>query len=96
MRGLLNRYAAWLHTQWPAGVVEPLPEVRADGSTQVPGLFIAGDLTGIPLLKFALDSGARIARRIGDSATRLGFRVRRQTVEIAGLCPACVPRPGGN
>ncbi len=39
---------------------------------------------------------AAIARRIGDSATRLGFVVRRQTVEIAGLCPACVPRPGKN
>jgi NosR/NirI family nitrous oxide reductase transcriptional regulator len=64
MIGLLRRYVRWLHTGWPAGRVEKLPEVRADGSTNVPGLFIAGDLTGIPLLKFASDSGARVVRAI--------------------------------
>jgi thioredoxin reductase/NAD-dependent dihydropyrimidine dehydrogenase PreA subunit len=64
MPRLIARYAAWLHTRWPAGTVEPLPEIREDGSTAVPGVFVAGDLTGIPLLKFALDSGARVARRI--------------------------------
>src|SRR5882672_4675445 len=59
-----HRYARWLHTGWPAGTVEPLPEIRADGSTAVPGLYIAGDLTGIPLLKFATDTGARAVRTI--------------------------------
>ena len=29
---------------------------------RVPGVFVAGDLTGIPLLKFALDTGARSRR----------------------------------
>jgi thioredoxin reductase/NAD-dependent dihydropyrimidine dehydrogenase PreA subunit len=61
---LLKRYARWLHTRWPAGRVEKLPEVRADGSTAVSGVYVAGDLTGVPLLKFALDSGARVARTI--------------------------------
>lgn len=60
---LLGRFAHWLHLQWPAGVPEKLPEVATDGSTRVPGLYVVGDLTGIPLLKFALDSGARAARR---------------------------------
>ena len=59
---LLRRYTHWLHTRWPAGGVEALPEVREDGSTAVPGLYVAGDLRGIPLLKFALDSGARVVR----------------------------------
>ncbi len=53
------RYTHWLHTAWPAGTVEHLPEVDAEGKTTVPGLVIAGDLRGIPLLKFAADSGAR-------------------------------------
>lgn len=67
----LRRYARWLHLRWPAGSVEPLPEVRSDSSTRVPGLFIVGDLTGIPLLKFALDSGARAVRAIAaDPALR--------------------------
>ena len=71
MPGLIARYAAWLHTRWPAGTVEPLPEVRADGSTALPGVYIAGDLTGIPLLKFALHSGANVARTIAqDPALR--------------------------
>lgn len=59
--GMLKRYAHWLHGQWPTGRVEPLPVVGPDGRTNVPGLFVVGDLTGVPLLKFALDSGARAA-----------------------------------
>ena len=66
MLDLLRRYARWLHTRWPAGTVEPLPEVGADGRTSVPGVYVAGDLTGVPLLKFALDTGARVARAIAE------------------------------
>ena len=66
MMQLLQRYARWLHTQWPAGVAEKLPEVREDGTTNVPGLYVAGDLTGIPLLKFSADSGARAVRAIAE------------------------------
>jgi thioredoxin reductase/ferredoxin len=64
MRQLLARYAHWLHTRWPAGRVEALPEVQPDGSTAVPGLYVAGDLSGVPLLKLAADGGARVARRV--------------------------------
>jgi thioredoxin reductase/ferredoxin len=56
----IRRYLHWLHTQWPAGTVEKLPECQSDGSTDVPGLYIVGDLRGIPLLKFAADTGARV------------------------------------
>ena len=63
----LRSYAGWLHLEWPAGTVEPLPEIRADFSTRVPGVYVCGDLTGVPLLKFALDSGARAARAIAAS-----------------------------
>ena len=54
----------WLHGGWPAGEVEPLPECHDDGTTTIPGVRIVGDLTGVPLLKFALDSGARAVRSI--------------------------------
>ncbi|MBK7643738.1 MAG: NAD(P)-binding domain-containing protein [Planctomycetes bacterium] len=64
MLHLLRRYTHWLHTRWPAGTVERLPEVREDGSTAVPGLYVVGDLTGIPLLKFSADSGARAVQTI--------------------------------
>ena len=85
MLDALRRYARWLHLRWPAGTVEPLPESRPDLSTRVPGLFIAGDLTGIPLLKFALDSGARAVRAIAaDPALRRGREPGRLDVVIVG------------
>ena len=63
---LLSRYFHWLHTRWPAGVVEKFPAVRDNGSTNVPGLYVAGDLRGVALLKFAADSGARVMRTIAS------------------------------
>jgi thioredoxin reductase/ferredoxin len=74
MTALLARYVHWLHLSWPAGRVEPLPVVGADGATRVPGLYVCGDLAGVPLLKFALDSGVRAVRAI---ATELGMRGAR-------------------
>jgi NosR/NirI family nitrous oxide reductase transcriptional regulator len=63
----IAKYFRWLHGRWPAGTVEKLPVAEADGSTGVPGLYIVGDLAGVPLLKFAADTGARAVRTIlGD------------------------------
>jgi thioredoxin reductase len=62
----LSRYTQWLHGRWPAGLVEKLPEVNADGTTAVPGVRVVGDLTGVPLLKFAADSGARAAQAVAE------------------------------
>lgn len=67
MINYIKKYTKWLHTQWPAGVVEKLPEVNEDYSTNVPGLYITGDLTGIPLLKFSSDSGATVIQTILNS-----------------------------
>ena len=64
MPSLLSRYTRWLHTGWPAGRVEKLPIVGPEGQTNVAGLYICGDLVGVPLLKFALDSGVRAVRAI--------------------------------
>ncbi|MCA8956357.1 MAG: NAD(P)-binding domain-containing protein [Planctomycetes bacterium] len=64
VRWLLRPYTRWLHTRWPAGRVEKLPEVQPNGTTNVAGLYVTGDLTGIPLLKFAADSGARAVQHI--------------------------------
>ncbi len=75
----LSRYACWLHTRWPAGAVEKLPEVAEDGATNVPGLYVTGDLTGTPLLKFSLDSGARAVRTIVADPSFQQARQRRET-----------------
>ena len=56
----IARYVHWLHGRWPAGTVERFPA----------GVYLCGDLTGIPLLKFALDSGARVVERIASDLAR--------------------------
>jgi thioredoxin reductase/ferredoxin len=66
---MLKRYTRWLHTQWPAGLVEKLPEVREDGGTNIRGLYIVGDLTGIPLLKLSLDTGTKAVRAIATDSS---------------------------
>src|SRR5260221_6067653 len=85
------RYARWLHTRWPSGTVESLPEIRADGGTAVPGLYIVGDLTGIPLLKFALDTGARAVRTILAGP---GF-ARELAEKAEGVCDLGIVGAGG-
>ncbi len=60
----IKRYTHWLHTRWPAGVVEKLPESGELGVTNIPGVRIVGDLTGIPLLKFSSKTGAEAVRAI--------------------------------
>ena len=82
MLGFIGRYTRWLHTQWPAGIVEKLPEVKEGYSTNVPGLYIAGDLTGIPLLKFSSDSGARAVMNILRDEN---FNQRRQALKGADI-----------
>ena len=60
----LKNYTHWLHTRWPAGVVEKLPESGELGVTNLRGVRIVGDLTGIPLLKFSSKTGAEAVRAI--------------------------------
>ena len=85
MFGLIRQYTKWLHTQWPAGFVEKLPEVNSDYSTNIPGLYIVGDLTGIPLLKFSSDSGARAVESIRMDKSFLSQRAKDKTSEILDL-----------
>jgi thioredoxin reductase/ferredoxin len=90
MRQLLARYAHWLHTRWPAGRVEALPEVERDGSTAVPGLYVAGDLSGVPLLKLAADGGARVARRVHAQRGAVGAHEGQVDLAIVGASVAGV------
>ena len=77
MISALKRYAHWLHTQWPAGVVEKLPRVDPEGTCNIPGVYIVGDLTGVPLLKFSADTGAKAVQHI---ASDVEFASLRQKV----------------
>jgi len=44
--------------------VEQSPDVNADGTCGVPGVRIVGDLSGVPLLKFSADTGAKAVQAI--------------------------------
>src|SRR5260221_255859 len=57
-------YTQWLHTRWPAGAVEKLPVTGENGITNLPGVRIAGDLSGIPLLKFSSLTATKALRAI--------------------------------
>lgn len=80
----IRHYYHWLHGQWPAGTVERLPIVQPDGATNVPGLYVVGDLSGVPLLKFSADTGTRAVRTLASDP---GFRQRNlsdpQVVDVA-------------
>jgi len=66
MLGLVKKYANWLHLQWPDGEVEKLPRVDDRYRTNLDGVYVVGDLAGVPLLKFSLDSGVKAVRDIVD------------------------------
>jgi len=64
MNNPIASYTRWLHTRWPAGAVEKLPVTGENGLTNLPGVRIAGDLSGIPLLKFSSQTATNAVRAI--------------------------------
>ena len=64
MLNIIEKYTNWLHTRWPAGGVEKGPQVNDDGTTPLKGGRVVGDLTGVPLLKFSADTGAKAVAEI--------------------------------
>jgi len=80
---MVKRYVNWLHTQWPAGLVEKMPQADDDGRTNVPGVYIVGDLTGVPLLKFSADTGARAVKHIAGDQTFQSRTTRDDVYDIA-------------
>src|SRR3989339_294510 len=60
MYSIISKYFNWLQKDAPSGEVERYPEINKYGETSVKGIYIIGDLTGIPLLKLAAESGKKI------------------------------------
>ncbi len=59
-----TRYFHWLQKDNPTGRSSRFPVVDEQGRTNVPGLYVIGDLTGVPLLKLAAESGARFIEQL--------------------------------
>ncbi len=66
MAAIIFKYFNWLQKDVPIGEVERYPELDENGETSVKGIYIVGDLTGIPLLKLAAESGKKIINTITD------------------------------
>src|SRR3972149_8479228 len=61
---ILKKYFDWLQKDNPTGEVERYPKIDENGETSVPGIFVTGDLTGIPLLKLAAENGQKVVQHI--------------------------------
>ena len=66
---IIARYFNWLQKDVPAGEVEHYPEIDENGESSVKGVYIIGDLTGIPLLRLAADSGSKIIKQFSEDDT---------------------------
>jgi NosR/NirI family transcriptional regulator, nitrous oxide reductase regulator len=66
----LKTYANWLHLKYPAGEVELLPRVDERFRTNIRGVYVVGDLAGVPLLKYSVQSGAEAIRDVVASGRR--------------------------
>lgn len=90
---IISKYFNWLQKDVPVGEVEKYPEINENGETSVKGIFIIGDLTGIPLLKLAAESGKKIIEQFSSDSD---FQKQRQSntdkniydVLIVGAGPA--------
>ena len=62
---LIRRYLHWLHTRWPAGTVERLPEIRDDGTTAVPLAQLGAEVSGIDIARNLVAAGNLRAAALG-------------------------------
>ncbi|MCW7493617.1 NAD(P)-binding domain-containing protein [Leptospira sp. 2 VSF19] len=62
-----SSYFHWLTKSVPTGSVEIYPEISDTYETNLPNVFIIGDLTGVPLLKLAAESGVKVWEHIREN-----------------------------
>ncbi|EQA38319.1 pyridine nucleotide-disulfide oxidoreductase [Leptospira inadai serovar Lyme str. 10] len=70
-----SEYFDWLRNDAPRGPVETYPLLGDEFRSSIPGIHIIGDLTGIPLLKYAADSGAKVVSFLESSPDSKSERV---------------------
>lgn len=90
----ISKYFDWLQKGNPTGEVERYPEIDQNSETSVKGIFIIGDLTGIPLLKLAAENGKKIIDQfIADKSLKSNLTKKDSDVKdfiIIGAGPAGV------
>ncbi|GJQ64074.1 MAG: hypothetical protein SCALA702_31270 [Melioribacteraceae bacterium] len=87
--GIFDSYFSWLQKDNPTGDVEKYPEIDEHGQTSKKGIYIAGDLTGIPLLKFAAENGkSTIEHIINNDLPMKDLNPNVYQIAILGAGPA--------
>lgn len=81
----INRYCNWLQKDNPTGVPDRFPELKNKFETSTPGLYCIGDLTGVPLIKLAAESGHEIIERLADDASFQSDRRKFGSADIYDL-----------
>jgi NosR/NirI family transcriptional regulator, nitrous oxide reductase regulator len=64
MFAFVGKYFNWLQKGAPTGEVVRYPVIHENHQSDVDGLFIVGDLSGLPLLKFAAKQGYEVIETI--------------------------------
>ncbi len=62
-------YFDWLQKDNPTGEVDKLPELKNKFDTSVDGIYCVGDLTGIPLIKLATETGHELMNRLANDSS---------------------------
>jgi thioredoxin reductase/NAD-dependent dihydropyrimidine dehydrogenase PreA subunit len=88
-------YFSWLQKDNPVGIPDKLPLLRDRFETSVPGLYCVGDLTGIPLIKLAGESGYEAISFLDKSSSFIEEKAKNSDpgtldVLIAGAGPSGV------
>ncbi len=79
---IISPYLRWIQKGNPTGTVERYPLLDKDNQSSLKGVFIVGDLTGIPLLKLAAESGAKVTRKL---ASDKDFQAKKQGIANRSL-----------
>ncbi len=82
---LISKYFNWLQKDVPTGEVEKYPQIDEHGETSVKGIYIVGDLTGIPLLKLAAESGTKLIKYLENNEAFKKLRESNNDAEVYDL-----------
>jgi NosR/NirI family nitrous oxide reductase transcriptional regulator len=84
--GLWN-YFNWLQFENPTGKPHDFPELSGGYESSVPGIYCIGDLTGIPLIQLAAESGVEIVQTL-KADTKFKPDALTNDIIIIGAGPA--------
>jgi len=84
----ISKYFDWLQQGNPTGAPTSFPELAPNYETSVKGIYCIGDLTGIPLIKLAAESGVSIINTLNEDRSFTPGSIDEYDLIICGAGPA--------